>query len=512
MPAQDQNLIIRMKIFSAFVVFLVVISASAQTTTAKKNTEYTIQRKNLVLKDSLQSFNSSIRLSATEKAINLRLIALRNQMLAYYDSIHFFPPSRSFYKSRDYIFTTPLFNILKQMPKGGILHSHPAAGVSYRWVIEQAMKEPGCHVYWQKDNQQFLKGQIHFYKPGEAPLGFYPIQLLDDSISNFANELYELLTFDENLEKDSVDIWREFEKRFVRIGGFVSYKPVYEKYLVSMFDTLVADGIQHVELREHLGSRIYDMEHSKGFIGPDSMIYYFQRAVKKVQSKEPAFSAVLIYTNVRFQPVHVIRNDFIEAFALRKRYPSIVKGYDLVAHEDAGNRTDYYRQVWLMRDSLSKAYSVDMPLYFHNGESSWQHVQNLYDAVLLKSPRIGHGFNLSFFPSVEEQVRKQNICIEVCPLSNQILGYIEDLRMHPAHSWIRHGIPISISPDDQGLFGYTGVTPDFWSIFLAWELDLRDLKKLCINSIQYSSLAKEEKDKALAVWEKKWKQFTENFR
>jgi adenosine deaminase CECR1 len=131
--------------------------------------------------------------------------------------------------------------------------------------------------------------------------------------------------------------------------------------------------------------------------------------------------------------------------------------------------------------------------------------------VLLQSPRIGHGFNLSFFPSVEEQVKKQNICIEVCPLSNQILGYIEDLRMHPAHSWIRHGIPISISPDDQGLFGYTGVTPDFWSIFLAWELDLRDLKKLCMNSILYSSLTKKDKETALAVWERKWKNFIENF-
>ena len=501
-----------MKTFSALIVFLLVSSASAQTTTAKRNVEYPIHRKNLVLKDSLQSFNRSLKLSATEEAVNLRLIALRNQMIAYYDSIHFFPPSRSFYKSRDYIFTTSLFNILKQMPKGGILHSHPSAGVSYRWVIKQAMKEPGCHVYWQQDNQQFLKGQIHFYKPGEAPRGFYPIHVLDDSISNFSNQLYELLTLDESLKKDSVDVWKEFRKRFVRINGFVSYKPVYEKYLVSMFDTLIADGIQHVELREHLGSQMYDLQHPEGVIEPDSMVYHFQRAIEKVQAKEPAFSAILIYTNIRFQPVDVIRKDFIAAFALRKKYPSIVKGYDLVAHEDAGNPTDYYRRVWLMRDSLGKAYSVNMPLYFHNGESNWQHVQNLYDAVLLRSPRIGHGFNLSFFPSVEEQVKKQNICIEVCPLSNQILGYIEDLRMHPAHSWIRHGIPISISPDDQGIFGYTGVTPDFWSIFLAWELDLRDLKKLCMNSILYSSLTKKDKEKALAVWEKKWKQFIENFK
>ena len=500
------------KTFFAFVAFLIISSANAQIISAKKNAEYAAQRKNLFMKDSVLSFSASLKLSAKEEAVNQKLITLRNQMIAYYDSIHFFPPSRNFYKSRDHIYTTPLFKILKQMPKGGILHFHPAAGVSYRWLIQQALKEPDCYVYWQQGNKQFLEGQIHFYKTGEAPNGFYPIKLLHDSISNFSDQLYKLLTFDESIKRDSVDVWREFEKRFDRIGGFVSYKPVYEKYLVSMFDTLIADGIQHVELREHLSSPMYDLQHQKGILEPDSIVYYFQRAVEKVRAKEPAFTATLIYTNIRFQPIDVIRTDFIKAFALRKKYPLIIKGYDLVAHEDAGNPTDYYRSIWLMRDSLSKVYGVDMPLYFHAGESSRQHVQNLYDAALLKSPRIGHGFNLSFFPSIEEQVKKQNICIEVCPLSNQILGYIDDLRMHPAHSWIRHGIPISISPDDQGLFDYTGVTPDFWSIFLAWELNLRDLKKLCMNSILYSSLTKKEKEKALAVWQKKWEQFIENAR
>lgn len=274
-----------------------------------------------------------------------------------------------------------------------------------------------------------------------------------------------------------------------------------------MFDSLVADGVQHVELRSPLGSGLYDLEKPRGSFSPDSGILYIQRAIEKLRVKEPEFTVMLIYTNVRFQPVDVIRRDFVNAFQLRSRYPDIVRGYDLVAHEDKGNPTDYYRQVWLMRDSLSNVHGVDMPLYFHDGESTWHHVQNLYDAVLLQTPRIGHGFNLSLFPAVEEEVRKQNICIEVCPLSNQILGYIMDLRMHPAHNWIRRSIQVTISPDDPGLFGYTGVTPDFWSIFLAWELNLRDLKKLCMNSITYSSLPTKQKQQALIVWEKKWAYF-----
>jgi adenosine deaminase CECR1 len=152
-------------------------------------------------------------------------------------------------------------------------------------------------------------------------------------------------------------------------------------------------------------------------------------------------------------------------------------------------------------------YGVDLPLCLHAGESDWQHVSNLYDAVLLKSTRIGHGFNLSFFPAAEGLVQQQNTCIEVSPLSNQILGYVRDLRIHPAHAWIKRGIQISISPDDPGVFGYIGVTPDYWSIFLAWELDLRALKKLAMNSIMYSHLDEAGKKEALALWEKKWDVF-----
>jgi adenosine deaminase CECR1 len=128
---------------------------------------------------------------------------------------------------------------------------------------------------------------------------------------------------------------------------------------------------------------------------------------------------------------------------------------------------------------------------------------------MLKTRRLGHGFNLSFFPTAQAEIIRSETCVEVSPLSNQILGYITDLRMHPAHAWIKHGMQISISPDDPSIFGYTGVTPDYWSIFLAWELDLRSLKQLAINSIRYSFLEENKKKAALENWNKKWIDFVQ---
>jgi adenosine deaminase CECR1 len=215
----------------------------------------------------------------------------------------------------------------------------------------------------------------------------------------------------------------------------------------------------------------------------------------------------LIHTNSRFNTPAAIDQDYEYAFQLKKRYPGIISGYDLVAEEDEGHTTLYYLDTWLKRDSLRQVYGVDVPFFFHDGESSWPSVTNLYDAVLLGTQRIGHGFNLFRFPALQAMVKEHKIAIEVNPLSNQILGYVRDLRIHPAVHYINQGMVCTISPDDPGVFDYKGVTPDYWSIFLAWGIDLKGIKQLILNSLTHSSLSNTEKETALQNFEKRWEKW-----
>ena len=64
--------------------------------------------------------------------------------------------------------------------------------------------------------------------------------------------------------------------------------------------------------------------------------------------------------------------------------------------------------------------------------------------------RIGHGLALVRHPLLMEMARDRGIAIEVCPISNQVLGYVGDLRAHPAVAYINAGIPVVLSPDDPG--------------------------------------------------------------
>jgi len=482
-------------------------TGTLQTRTDPQST-YLELRDQWVTKDRDLSFDAEVVLNAKEKALDKQLVLLRDSMITQYRDQHFFPPARYFFQSQEHIEQTQLFKILRSMPKGGILHLHGAASGDAEWVIDQVVGDPHAYVYWTESNRTFTKGQIRFFAENEVPSGFQSAYYLDAQVTNFQDSLKSLLTFDANIDRDSVDIWREFEMVFNRLYGFVSYQPMFKKYFLRAFKNLVDDGIQHVEIRG-IFNQLYDLKQSQGYYNRDSTVVYFQEVAEAMQEIEPAFTLKVIFTDLRFKNVEQINERLVAAFQLRQRYPNFVTGFDLVAEEDAGHSTLYFLDTWMKLDSLENVYGVEMPLYLHNGESDWVGVENMYDAVLLNSKRIGHGFNLFRFPHLIEEVKARNICLEINPISNQILGFIRDLRLHPASTYLRRGVPCVISSDDPLIFNYKGLSYDFWEVFLAWELDLTALKKLTLNSLMYSALNEDEKKKALVYFNDNWQKFVD---
>lgn len=428
-------------------------------------------------------------------------------MIADYKANHFFPPARNFYNSKAHIEQTPLFQLLKKMPKGGILHLHSGAMGNPRWVAQKAIDTPEMHVFWEATNAQYTKGQLQAYAKNKAPQGFLPAHEIVKINPNFKNELIDLLTFDESIDQDSVDIWQEFEYVFQRINGFLTYEKVAVDYLVHGAEILIADNIQHAEFRTFFTSRFYDLAGNKNTEA--EYLEILATVEKRIKAIDPDFTFILIQQGLRFFDKSIIEKEVFAAHKYRTKYPKWVRGFDLVAEEDNGHTTLFHAQQFLLLDSLKKATGVELPLYLHDGESNWASTANLYDAILLGTKRIGHGFNLFRFPNLIELVKEKNICVEVSPLSNQILGYIRDLRMHPASTYLRRGVNCVISSDDPLIFDYEGLSYDFWSVFLAWELDLASLKKLTRNSIEYAALTKVEKEKAILIWENRWHKFVE---
>lgn len=51
--------------------------------------------------------------------------------------------------------------------------------------------------------------------------------------------------------------------------------------------------------------------------------------------------------------------------------------------------------------------------------------QNMLDALLLNTSRIGHGFALHRHPFTKALSRKRGVAVEVCPISNQVTIALE---------------------------------------------------------------------------------------
>lgn len=177
----------------------------------------------------------------------------------------------------------------------------------------------------------------------------------------------------------------------------------------------------------------------------------------------------------------------------KQKYPDLISGFDMVNEEDYTAQIQEFMPQILAAQMDEDSPTYDMPTFCHAGETHDKNVHNLHDAVLLNTKRIGHGFQLFLFPNLVDECIQRKICVEVCPLSNMVLGYTFDLRNHPIRDLTFKGLQWSISSDDPGFFNYEGVTLDYAYCTIAWELTLRDLKKLSLNGIDHSSIPEAKK-------------------
>ena len=234
--------------------------------------EYLTEREGLMKQDSQQYFDAGVVLNEKELQLNERLVAMQQQMLQKYKDEHFFPPARDFYQSKKHIEETALFALIKDMPKGGILHLHTGAIGDADWMIRKAWQTPEMYVYWGDNEEKYIRGSFQAFKKGTEPEGFIQVRQLINEQQDAYQQLRSYLVFDEAIDRDSVDIWGEFEKIFGRINQFINYRQVYEDYVVHGLQLLAEDNIQHAELRGPFLDVFYDLDHPQGTMGIDSLL------------------------------------------------------------------------------------------------------------------------------------------------------------------------------------------------------------------------------------------------
>lgn len=126
---------------------------------------------------------------------------------------------------------------------------------------------------------------------------------------------------------------------------------------------------------------------------------------------------------------------------------------DFIGVDLADNEADFSPS--LFKGIFSRAKEAGFKITIHAGEiNSPESPQNIIDAInILGAERIGHGLQCIKDEEVMKEIKKKNIHLELCPISNWITNAIPDKESHPFVEIQDYGISCSINSDDPGLFG-----------------------------------------------------------
>ncbi|XP_060759495.1 adenosine deaminase 2-A-like [Neoarius graeffei] len=460
------------------------------------------QRKLLLQEEASRQMGGRVELSAAERRLDslLRKLKEREIMASY------FPPAMHFFKAKPYIQKSP------------VLLVHGDTLVHVNWLVMNVTYRPHCYVCFT------WMGRVQFIFSAQQPLA-----LLNCSqwnlLENLRANLSDVTTFDKSLIRNLMlftkdpdvkyptqdEVWNQFEQVFQSISGLVSYAPVFKEYIYQGLLQLYNDNILYLELRTDL-SQTYELDgtiHDREWI-----IQTYKNVTEQFTLEYPDFIGIrLIYSVDRLQNLSMVKIAVRDTIEMQKRYPEIIAGFDLVGQEDKGN------SIWYFRDALSIPAEVKAKLsyFFHAGETGLYGTdvdRNILDALYFNTTRIGHGFALAHHPLAKELSRKLGVPVEVCSISNQVLKLVSDLRNHPAAVLMSEGHPMVVSSDDPALLGTTGLTYDFYEVFVGiggLSANVGMLKELAMNSIRYSSLPAVLKDKAMALWQQKWNKFISKY-
>lgn len=457
---------------------------------------YEEERKKIV---ELNANAQGVILLEKEQRVEEHLKTLRNE---YFDDCKGDVPFDMPTIRDERINSSKLYQFCDRLPKGADLHVHDMSILPAHELVNLLMTCPDFYINADKKSYDLVQA-----REGEVPDGY--IRFSDAIMNHYYSReeiVYKWTTDSAAEEKESV--WSYFEKLFTRHDVLSNNPNFARKYYDYTFRYCIEHGIMHIEIHLMLTE---SQELCEEYVKKIREAYYC------VKRECPYFTVRIIGAGVKDDNEHLelTQKCFLNTVNLQQiikdesephNPKNFIIGFDLVNEEDASLPLKNFAPLLL---DVKEKYP-DMKLYIHGGESLDASNDNLIDAYLLGVSRVGHGLNLYRYPDLHARYVKAEICLEVCPISNQRLGYTKDLRNHPATEYLKTGLAMALCSDDPAYMENQELTDDFFAAVVCWDAKVSDLKMLAINSIMYSGLDDETKYKSLRNFRNQWDYFIDN--
>ncbi|KAI9738086.1 MAG: hypothetical protein M1818_005514 [Claussenomyces sp. TS43310] len=429
-------------------------------------------------------------------------------------------PGMMFSLAKERMEATKLFSILSRFPKGTLLHAHMGAMVDLDCIIHWALTTPGIHMrspvplHTAQNRHEAAFSFVYsrtasastcsIWSPEYSPTTLIPASETADTFPNGGREGFTAWVKDRCsiTQAESIshhygvdDIWRKFSSAFPIISSITYYEPIYRKFLQRLFTSLVEDGVQWIDVREAYYTQFRREGHDEPEVGYEALFRVLDEELIKFKASEKGrhfWGARVIWTSLRIQNTNNIISHMKQCIDLKKKFPHLISGYDLVGQEDLGRPLkDVIPELLWFREECQKE-NLEIPFLFHAGEclgDGDDTDENLFDAIVLGTRRIGHGFSLYKHPLLIDLVKEKKILIESCPISNEILRLSASILSHPLPALLSRNVPTSLCNDDPAILGQdaSGMTHDFWQALQGWQnLGLAGLGSLAENSVRWA--------------------------
>ncbi|KAK2593986.1 hypothetical protein QQS21_008296 [Conoideocrella luteorostrata] len=466
-------------------------------------------------------------------------------------------PGMMFTMAKERMENTKLWQIVRRMPKGCLLHSHMDAMVDFDFLLDVLIKTPGMHMSSDRplnSKDALENAAMSFrYKAKERTEG----SIWEDS---YKTESFILLTkaagafpdggrqgflqwlknrctlsmVDSHEQHHGIDaIWRKFAKCFVVVDTIIHYEPIFRSFLQRLMSQLKSDGVNWVELRFTWGLNYCRDRKEEPEEDYSHMFQVIEEEVAKFKASPQGngfWGLTTIWTTLRSVDTRPMIESMDHCITTKLEFPHLIAGYDLVGPEDFGKPlADVLPELFWFRKQCSQE-GVNIPFFFHAGETLGDGNStdsNLFDAILLGTRRIGHAYSLYKHPLLIDMVKEKKILVESCPISNEVLRLCGSVMAHPLPSLLSRGVVCCLCNDDPAMLGQdtSGMSHDFWQALQGWDnLGLAGLGSLAENSVRWAAFEDQDaaqwaneirqaslgggvKAQRLKEWQIEWEQF-----
>jgi adenosine deaminase len=259
-----------------------------------------------------------------------------------------------------------------------------------------------------------------------------------------------------------------FIRAYMEIVEYISDEQYFEQITYEMLQNCAKSNVRYVEAsfspRDHL---------PKGLMF-DKMVDSINKGIRRANID---FG---IETNIR---VDIVRNstyeEGMEIIDFIERKPDNIISVDLGGKESGflpRRFTEHYK----------RATELGLHRVAHAGEAAGP--ESIWDAIYsLDVERIGHGVTAHQDPDLVEYLKREQIGIEMCPVSNLRTGVITSINEHPIREFFDKGLLVTVSSDDPSLF-HTDMNNEYIQLHNQLNFSFGELYQLSLNGIETAFL------------------------